>query len=136
LTSKTALGLDGDLVTKDNFPLQNLGLKLDAIRQDLHHGKGFGLIRGLDPRKYSVEDLTMIHLGIQVYIANRQGRQDSKGNMLGKYLVITLQRLPQWWLAKMRANISSTVHIVADNSRAAAGHHRHSTAPIVSESVS
>lgn len=86
LTSSTALGLDGDLVTKDNFPLPNLGPKLDAIRQDLHHGKGFGVIRGLDPRKYSVEDLTMIHLGIQVYIANRQGRQDSKGNMLGENL--------------------------------------------------
>ncbi len=78
------LGLDGDLVTKGNFPLPTLGPKLDLIRRDIHQGKGFALIRGLDPRKYSVEDLTMIHLGIQVYIANRQGRQDRKGNMLGR----------------------------------------------------
>lgn len=81
-----ALNLDGDLVTKDNFPLPTLAPKLDQIRHDIHHGKGFGVIRGLDPLKYSVEDLTMVHLGIQVYIANRQGRQDGNGNMLGKTL--------------------------------------------------
>lgn len=80
----TARGLDGDLIRKDRFPLPKLGPKLDAIRRDLHDGKGFGLVRGLDPRKYGVEDLTMIQLGIQAYIANRNGRQDSLGNMLGK----------------------------------------------------
>ncbi|KAF4485695.1 hypothetical protein FAGAP_11453 [Fusarium agapanthi] len=100
-----ALGLDGDCVSRDNFPLPTLGPKLDRIRQDVHQGKGFGVIRGLDPQKYSVEDLTVLYLGIQSHIANRHGRQDRKGNML--------------------------VHIVADNSsKLKAGHHRHSTSPI------
>ncbi|KAK7425641.1 hypothetical protein QQZ08_007857 [Neonectria magnoliae] len=100
-----ALGLDGDLVSRDNFPLPTLGPRLDQIRRDVHDGKGFGVIRGLDPQKYSVEDLTVLYLGIQSYIANRHGRQDKKGNML--------------------------VHIVADNSSVLkAGHHRHSTSPI------
>ncbi|KND95038.1 hypothetical protein TOPH_00091 [Tolypocladium ophioglossoides CBS 100239] len=99
------LGLDGDLITRENFPLPNLGLKLNQLRRDIHEGRGFGLIRGLNPRKYSVEDLAMLHLGIQVHVANRQGRQDKKGNML--------------------------VHIVADDSsREKSTHHRHSTAPI------
>ncbi|KAI5466071.1 hypothetical protein BGZ63DRAFT_375231 [Mariannaea sp. PMI_226] len=99
------LGLDGDLVSRDNFPLPTLGPRLDKIRRDVYNGKGFGVIRGLDPQKYSVEDLTVLHLGIQSYIANRHGRQDKKGNML--------------------------VHIIADNSsKLKAGHHRHSTSPI------
>lgn len=78
-----ALGLDGDLVTRDNFPLPTLGKKLDEVRSQVHQGRGFGVIRGLNPQKYSVEDFTMLHLGLQTYIANRQGRQDKKGNMLG-----------------------------------------------------
>ncbi|KAF4455444.1 hypothetical protein F53441_2233 [Fusarium austroafricanum] len=100
-----ALGLDGDCVSRNNFPLPTLGPRLDQVRRDVHQGKGFGVIRGLDPKKYSVEDLTVLYLGIQSYIANHHGRQDRKGNML--------------------------VHIVADNSsKLKAGHHRHSTSPI------
>ncbi|KAM0342735.1 hypothetical protein ACHAPU_009227 [Fusarium lateritium] len=99
------LELDGDCVSRDNFPLPTLGPRLDRIRQDVHQGKGFGVIRGLNTQKYSPEDLTVMYLGIQSYIANRHGRQDRKGNML--------------------------VHIVADNSsKLKAGHHRHSTSPI------
>ncbi|SPJ72177.1 related to TfdA family oxidoreductase [Fusarium torulosum] len=100
-----ALELDGDCVSRDNFPLPTLGPRLDLIRRDVHQGKGFGVIRGLDTKKYSPEDLTVLYLGLQSYIANRHGRQDRKGNML--------------------------VHIVADNSsKLKAGHHRHSTSPI------
>ncbi|KAK2023411.1 TfdA family taurine catabolism dioxygenase TauD [Colletotrichum zoysiae] len=100
-----ALGLDGDLVNKDNFPLPTLGATLDRIASDVHHGKGFAVVRGIDPQKHSVEDLTVLYLGIQGYIANQHGRQDKKGNML--------------------------VHIVADNtSQVKADHHRHSTSAI------
>ncbi|KAH7163070.1 hypothetical protein B0J13DRAFT_615672 [Dactylonectria estremocensis] len=100
-----ALGLDGDLVSRDNFPLPTLGPRLDQIRRDVHRGKGFGVIRGLDQQEHSVEDLTVLYLGIQSYIANRHGRQDKKGNMM--------------------------VHIIADNSsQLKAGHHRHSTSPL------
>ena len=73
-------------MSRNNFPLPQLGQKLERVRQDIHTGRGFGVIRGLDPQKYSVEDLTMLYLGIQSYIANRNGRQDRKGNMLGTFL--------------------------------------------------
>ncbi|WYZ34424.1 hypothetical protein EsH8_I_000700 [Colletotrichum jinshuiense] len=100
-----ALGLDGDLVSRTNFPLPTLGTALDRIALDIHHGKGFAVVRGIDPKKYTVEDLTILYLGIQGYIANQRGRQDKKGNML--------------------------VHIVADNtSQIKADHHRHSTSSI------
>jgi hypothetical protein len=78
------LGVDGDQICRSNFVLPNLGPKLDLIRQEIHNGKGFTVIRGLDPRKYSVEVLSMLYLGIQSHLANKLGRQDSKGNMLGK----------------------------------------------------
>ncbi|OLN94313.1 hypothetical protein CCHL11_02947 [Colletotrichum chlorophyti] len=99
------LGLDGDAVNRENFPLPTLGPVLDGIAHDVHHGRGFAVVRGIDPQQHSVEDLTVLYLGIQGYIANQRGRQDKRGNML--------------------------VHIVADNTtQAKADHHRHSTSSI------
>ncbi|KAH7014774.1 hypothetical protein EDB80DRAFT_747964 [Ilyonectria destructans] len=104
------LGLDGDLVCPTNFQLPTLGPQLRILRQDIYNGKGFGVIRGLCPQRYSVEDLTILYLGLQSYIANQRGRQDEKGNML--------------------------VHIVADDStKLSAGHHRHSKEPIESGDI-
>ncbi|TEA13953.1 Taurine hydroxylase-like protein SAT17 [Colletotrichum sidae] len=100
-----AQGLDGDLVCRENFPLPSLGATLDRVAEDIHSGKGFAVVRGIDPQEHTIEDLTVLYLGIQGYIANQRGRQDKKGNML--------------------------VHIVADNTtQAKADHHRHSTSPI------
>ncbi|KAI1734243.1 hypothetical protein F4680DRAFT_358627 [Xylaria scruposa] len=100
-----ALELDGNLVNQDNFPLPVLGPKLRALGEDIYSGKGFHVLRGLDSSDYSVEDLAIIRLGIQAYIAEQCGRQDHRGNML--------------------------VHIVADNSsEIKLGHHRHSTSAI------
>ncbi|KAG5974323.1 hypothetical protein E4U56_004835 [Claviceps arundinis] len=76
--------LDGDLVRRNNFQLPTLEGDLNHLRHEIHDGKGFGLIRGLEPQRYSVEDLTTIYLGLQSYIADLQGRQDKKGNMLGE----------------------------------------------------
>ncbi|KAK0657483.1 hypothetical protein B0T16DRAFT_317383 [Cercophora newfieldiana] len=96
---------DGDLVNVKSFPLPTLGPRLLALRHDIHGGRGFAVVRGVDPASFSVEDLTLVYLGIQSYIAEQRGRQDRRGNML--------------------------VHIVADNSsKQAAEHHRHSTKSI------
>ncbi|KAI1760396.1 Clavaminate synthase-like protein [Hypoxylon sp. FL1150] len=100
-----SLELDGNLVDRTNFPLPTLGPKLDEFSQDIYNGKGLCVIRGINPEEYVVEDLTIIWLGIQAYIADQRGCQDHRGNML--------------------------VHIVADNSsEMKLGHHRHSTSAI------
>ncbi|EAQ93631.1 hypothetical protein CHGG_01866 [Chaetomium globosum CBS 148.51] len=105
LGSYKSLGQDGDLVEPTNFPLPTLGPKLKELSGDIHNGRGFCVIRGLNPASYTVEDLTLVYLGVQSYIAEQRGRQDKCGNML--------------------------VHIVADNStKQAAEHHRHSTKAI------
>ncbi|RYP87326.1 hypothetical protein DL769_000530 [Monosporascus sp. CRB-8-3] len=97
--------LDGDLINRDNFPLPTLGPLLEQLSHDIYNGTGFCVIRGINKDDYSVEDLTVIWLGIQAYIADQRGRQDHRGNML--------------------------VHIIADNSsEITIGHHRHSKSPI------
>lgn len=75
--------MDGDHVTRATFPLPTLREKLDHVSRDIHSGRGFALVRGLDEQKYAAEDLTLLYLGIQVHVADKQGRQDKKGNMLG-----------------------------------------------------
>ncbi|KAF7537848.1 hypothetical protein G7054_g3378 [Neopestalotiopsis clavispora] len=105
LVAFKALELDGDSITSENFPLPALGRKLRDVRRDIYDGRGFGVIRGINPSDFTVEDLTMIWLGVQAHVADQRGCQDHKGNML--------------------------VHIVADNSsKDKIGHHRHSTTAI------
>ncbi|KAL7628687.1 hypothetical protein AAE478_000202 [Parahypoxylon ruwenzoriense] len=100
-----SLELDGNQVNRGNFPLPTLGPKLDKLSQDIYNGTGLCVVRGINPEEYSVEDLTIVWLGIQAYIADQRGCQDHKGNML--------------------------VHIVADSSsEIKLGHHRHSTSAI------
>ncbi|KAG5744718.1 hypothetical protein H9Q70_012588 [Fusarium xylarioides] len=82
LASFKTLGLDGDEVSPDNFPLPNLSRRLRASAETLHLGRGFVVIRGIDGEKYSVEDSVTIFLGVASYIADKRGLQDRKGNML------------------------------------------------------
>jgi hypothetical protein len=78
------LGLDGNLVNRSNFPLPQFRISLQHIAEDVHYGKGFCVIRGLETERYSVEDSTVIFLGIQSYIADQRMRQDELGNMISK----------------------------------------------------
>ena len=49
---------------KDDFPLPTLGGKIGAIYQDVQHGRGFAVLRGLPVRKYNRADLETIYWGI------------------------------------------------------------------------
>lgn len=79
------LGLYGSEVSSSNFPLPTLGEKLLRTTFDIHRGKGFAVIRGLNPAEFSPEDNAIIFLGISSYIGSRRGRQDEDGNMLSTY---------------------------------------------------
>ncbi|KAF4978428.1 hypothetical protein FZEAL_5192 [Fusarium zealandicum] len=82
LANFKTLGLDGDEVSNDNFPLPKLSRRLHASAESLHLGRGFVVIRGLDASKYTVEDSVTVFLGVASYIAEKRGLQDRKGNML------------------------------------------------------
>jgi hypothetical protein len=76
------LGLYGDAVSPETFPLPTLGPKLVQVAVDIHQGKGFAVVRGLSPQDFSPEENILIFLGISSYIAPKRGRQDEDGNML------------------------------------------------------
>ncbi|KAK8079279.1 hypothetical protein PG994_003086 [Apiospora phragmitis] len=75
------LGMHGDQVLRELFPLPGLESRLDRCALEVHNGTGLCVIRGLES-KYSVEDYMTIYLGISSYIGNRRGLQDAKGSML------------------------------------------------------
>ncbi|KAK3395145.1 hypothetical protein B0H63DRAFT_64633 [Podospora didyma] len=83
LASFKALGLDAQKVTKATFPLPNLQPRLERVCRDVYDGKGFAVVRGLNPDDYpDPTDLTIVYLGISSYIAEKRGRQDQRGSML------------------------------------------------------
>ncbi|KKK23872.1 hypothetical protein AOCH_002911 [Aspergillus ochraceoroseus] len=76
------LGLEGHEVSQKTFPLSSLGRELENVRNSVYEGRGFAIVRGLDPDAYNVEDLTVVYLGISSYIGERRGKQDQRGSML------------------------------------------------------
>ncbi|KAK1756955.1 hypothetical protein QBC47DRAFT_443599 [Echria macrotheca] len=80
-------GLYGDEVSRESFPLPTLEAKLDAACRDIHDGRGFVVLRGLDPQRYSKEDNINIYLGVAAYIGDIRGIQNKKGDMLGKFFI-------------------------------------------------
>jgi hypothetical protein len=82
--TKSGLGLDGDCICPDNFPLPMLEHLLADLSTDIHTGKGFCVLRGLDPSRYTAEDNILLFLGISSYIGARRGRQSCWGEMISK----------------------------------------------------
>ena len=87
------LQLSGERVSRDTFPLYQLGKKLDKLSAEVHEGRGFCLIRGVKPEDFSVEDLTLVYLAVQTHIADQRAHQDNRGNMLSKSFEIHAQNL-------------------------------------------
>jgi len=86
LLTKKGLELDGDEVDRSTFPLPTLGPKLEQLARDIHSGKGFGCVSGLDPVYYSSEDNVIIFLGISSYIGEKRGVQSDQGEMLSQWI--------------------------------------------------
>jgi len=63
-----------------NFPLpDHLATRLKGINEVVYKDRGFVVLRGLDPRKYSEEDIVLLYVGICSRVTNR------RGNTLGKW---------------------------------------------------
>ena len=48
----------------------------------IHEGRGFVVMRGLEPDRYSNMDNVLLYLGVTSYIAERRGMQDFDGRMI------------------------------------------------------
>lgn len=78
----TAQQLPISCITRQTFVLPNLGPRLIELGASLYHGRGFFVLRGLEPQRYSSEDNVLIYVGLSSYVAEKRGRQDEHNNML------------------------------------------------------
>lgn len=69
-------------MNRATFPLPTLGTQLLALGKTLYHGRGFFVLRGLDPARYSSEENVLLYVGVSCWIAEKRGRQDEHNNML------------------------------------------------------
>jgi len=79
------LDLNPDEVNKTTFPLPNLAPRLHEVAETVHNGRGFVVLRGLQPDKYSNIDNILLYLGITSYIAETRGMQDFDGRMIRQF---------------------------------------------------
>jgi len=93
-------GLDGSEVSPETFPLPKLSHKMRKICEDVYEGKGFAVLRGLDPDVWSVEDVTVVYLGISSYVAEKRGKQDQRGSMLMHVIKLQDKRDEQYCASK------------------------------------
>ncbi|OTA52471.1 Clavaminate synthase-like protein [Hypoxylon sp. EC38] len=76
------LELDGDEVNRELFPLPSLRGRLEQCALEVHRGCGICIIRGLNPRWFSIEDNIIVLLALASYVGDQRGVQNSKGDML------------------------------------------------------
>ncbi|MEL7000070.1 MAG: TauD/TfdA family dioxygenase, partial [Pseudomonadota bacterium] len=69
-------------MTPDDFPLPTLASHLLQMRQDLMHGIGFRLVRGLPITRYTMEQSAAIFCGIGAHLGKVRS-QNAKGHLLG-----------------------------------------------------
>lgn len=69
-------------VNRHSFNLPGLGVKLDALREELLHGRGFALLRGLPVERLSKAEAAIMYWGIGAYLGTPVS-QNAQGHLLG-----------------------------------------------------
>lgn len=77
-----ASGLPLHGMTREQFPLGKLAVKLTALRQEALHGRGFFLLRGVPVAEYSPWESAAAFWGIGLYFGEAVS-QNGKGHVLG-----------------------------------------------------
>jgi Taurine catabolism dioxygenase TauD, TfdA family len=69
-------------LTKEDFPLPQLGSKIATWAEELNRGRGFQLLRGFPVREHSKEDCELVYWGIGLHIGTAVS-QNTDGDLLG-----------------------------------------------------
>jgi hypothetical protein len=77
-----AQGIDITELTKANFPLPTFGKTLASFREEILHGRGFVLIRGLPVDGKPILDSAIAYCGIGAHFGTFRS-QNAKGHLLG-----------------------------------------------------
>ena len=75
-------GIEIPRITKSDFPLPQLGPRLDALRFELLEGRGFVLLRGLPVERYTIEESAVAYYGLGMHFGISLP-QNAKGHVLG-----------------------------------------------------
>lgn len=70
------------------FPLPTLGAFMAGLRDTLHHGRGFMLLRGLPRERYTQDDMAWIYAGLGVHLG-RLLPQSYHGELLGHVIDVS-----------------------------------------------
>lgn len=70
---------------QSDFPLPRLGPRLAALREELIHGRGFALLRGLPVAGYSEREAATIFYGLGTHLGYARS-QNAQGHVLGHVL--------------------------------------------------
>jgi hypothetical protein len=82
LIGRLVTGMTLDKLSMETFPLPQLGMRLRTLAREVHNGRGFFVLRGLNPKEFSDWENTAIYAGISSYVGDRRDRQDEFGNVL------------------------------------------------------
>ena len=63
LAAARARRVDWQTMTAGDFPLPGLAALLDDIRDELENGSGLLMLRGLDPARYTLDELRIVYAG-------------------------------------------------------------------------
>ncbi len=69
-------------ITSGTFRLPSLGRELERVRQDVVHGRGFAVLRGLDLGRCSREETVRAFFGLGSYLGTPRP-QNARGHLLG-----------------------------------------------------
>jgi len=75
-------GLELARIGRDEFPLPTLAGRLDALRAELLHGRGFALLRGLPVARYTLRESATLYWGIGAHLGSAVP-QNAQGHLLG-----------------------------------------------------
>lgn len=77
-----AKGLAACEFGREAFPLPTLSRRIDQIIQELEHGRGCVLVKGLDVERYQMADLKTLYWGLGVHLGVPIS-QNAKGDLIG-----------------------------------------------------
>ena len=76
--------------------LPTIGQRLRDLSIGIHDGRGIGIIRGLEPDRFSMEENVIIYAGVSSYIASLRGAQSGDNDFICRwYHRIVLPNAPR-----------------------------------------
>jgi hypothetical protein len=92
-------------ITAERFALPTLGRRLARLKDSLRFGRGFALLRGIDPGRWPLDDLARVYAGLGAHLGVAQP-QSWQGELLGHVIDVSdIETAPRGYHAGGRQNM-------------------------------